>query len=57
MTIRVRVSIRAADDVNTIFDWISLKSTDGAFRWLNAYLELLRLLPARAAAMRTCPRV
>lgn len=52
MTRQVRVSRRAQRDADVIFDWLAQRSTDGASRWYESYLTILRSLPDRAPG---CP--
>lgn len=35
----VRISPRAWQDADAIFDWLAMHSVDGASRWFNAMLE------------------
>lgn len=49
MNFRVRVSRQAERDVDAIFDWLALRSKDGAIRWYNTYLTSLHTLPILAA--------
>jgi len=50
MTLRVRVSQRAEQDADDIFLWIAARSRDGALRWYEKYLSVLRELPETAAS-------
>ena len=52
MTLQICVSERAARDADTIFDWLTVRSADGAFHWYEAYLVTLRTLLTNAQG---CP--
>ena len=52
MTLPVRVSVRAAHDADVIFNWLAERSHEGAIRWYETFLTMLRTLPDSALG---CP--
>ncbi len=55
MTLPVRVTDRAEHDADSIFAWLAERSTGGALRWYEAFLDTLRALPAKATACGLAP--
>lgn len=51
----VRVSARADADANAIFDWLEVRSPDGAVRWYQAFLAALERLRESADAYSAAP--
>jgi plasmid stabilization system protein ParE len=49
MRYKIAVLRRAEADVQTIYNWLKKRSTDGAIRWLDALRDAIQRLTADAA--------
>jgi plasmid stabilization system protein ParE len=55
VTLQIRVSFRARQDVEKILSWLSARSLPGAARWFDKYIQSLHSLATQAANCSQAP--